>query len=138
MAQQKRITHGATLHRMTGTPTKITQCRMIQMPESSREDVETTDLDDVVVTTIPSDPEDKGEVVIETYWTDGETNDELIDTDHDARTVASWKITIPLSTPRTWTFDAWVKKLSPPSLEVGTNAIKRMVTFRVTSAITRA
>lgn len=138
MAQQKRITHGATLHRQTGTPTKITQCRMIQMPESAREDVITTDLDDGVVTTIPSDPEDNGEVVIETYWTDGETNDELLDTDYAARTIASWKITIPLSTPRTWTFDAWIKKISNPSLEVGTDAIKRQVTFRVTSAIVRA
>lgn len=138
MAQQKRITHGATLIRVTGGPTTIGQCRMIQPPEQSREKVDATTLDDAVMYHLPSDPEDMGELSAEMLWTDGETNDELLDTDFNARTIASWRVTFPLSTPRTWTFDAWIMRLSPAALEVGPNTIRRTVTWCLTSAITKA
>lgn len=138
MAQQKRITHGASVIRVTGGPTTMGQCRLIQPPEQSREKVDVTTLDSTITEYIPSDPEDMGELTAEFLWTDGETNDELLDTDFNARTTASWRISIPLSVARTWTFDAWIMRLSPHTLEVGTNAIKRTVTWCLASAITKA
>jgi hypothetical protein len=138
MAQQKRITHGATVIRVTGGPTTMGQCRLIQPPEQSREKVEVTTLDSAIMEYIPSDPEDMGELSAEFLWTDGETNDEIFDTDFNARTTASWRVTFPTSTPRTWTFDAWIMRLSPAVLETGPNSIRRTVTWCLASAITKA
>ena len=135
MAQSKNIGHGTTFHRVTGGPTKITFVRSITPPTFSREDVNATDLDDTVQYNIPSDPEDPGEVTIEMYWTSGDTNDELLDTDFGARTIGSWKIVFASPITRTATFSAWVKQLSPAQIE-SNSVISRTITLRLTSAIT--
>lgn len=135
MAQSKNIGHGCTFARVTAGPTTIGQVRSITPPTFSREDVNATTLDDVVQYNLPSDPEDPGEVTIEMLWTSGETNDELLDTDFGARTIASWKIVYPSPISRTATFSAWVKSLSPGQL-VSNDVIMRTATFRLTSAIT--
>lgn len=135
MAQSKNIGHGCSFARVTAGPTTIGQVRVITPPALSREDVNATTLDDTVDYNLPSDPEDPGEVQIVQLWTSGETNDELIDTDFNARTIASWKIVYPSPISRTATFSAWVKKIEPASLE-SRETIKRTVTFRLTTAIT--
>ena len=137
MAQSKNIGHGASLSRQTGTPTTIGQVRVITPPTISREDVDATTLDDGVMYFLPSDPEDPGELSCELLWTPGETNDELIDTDFNARTIASWRITYPTVINRTATFSAWVKSIAPAPLE-SRETVKRIVTFRLTTAITWA
>jgi len=135
MAQSKNIGHGITFHRVTAGPTKITFIRRIQFPEFSREDVNCTDLDDTVQYNVPSDPEDPGEVEIEMFWTSGDTNDELIDTDFNARTIGSWKVVLPSPITRTATFSAWVKATSPEPF-VSNGAVVRRVRFRLTTIIT--
>lgn len=134
MAQSKNIGHGATFARVTGGPTTIGQVRMITPPTISREDVNATTLDDGVDYNLPSDPEDPGEVIIEQLWTSGEANDELIDTDFNARTIASWKVVYPAPITRTATFSAWVKSIAPAPLE-SRETVKRVVTFRLTTVI---
>lgn len=135
MAQSKNIGHGVSFARVTAGPTTIGQVRSITPPTFSREDVNATDLTDTVDYNIPSDPEDPGEVTIEMFWTSGEANDELLDTDFNARTIASWKIVYPAPITRTATFNAWVKSLSPAMIE-SRSVISRTATFRLTSAIT--
>lgn len=135
MAQSKNTGHGTVLSRVTGGPTAITFVRNITPPALSREDVNATDLTSGVQYNIPSDPEDPGEVSMEMFWTSGDTNDELLDTDFGARTIASWKIVYASPISRTATFDAWVKSLTPGVLD-GQNAVVRTVVFRLTSAIT--
>ena len=134
MAQTKNIGHGVVLSRVTGTPTAITNVRSITPPTFSREDVLATALGDAVQYNLPSDPEDPGEVTMEMFWTSGDTNDELLDTDFNARTIASWKIVYPSPITRTATFDAWIKSLSPGVL-IGNEVIMRTITFRLTSVI---
>lgn len=135
MAQSKNIGHGTTFHRVTSGPTQIAMLRAITPPTFSREDVEATTLDDTVKYHLPSDPEDPGEVVLEMFWTSGETNDELLDTDFNARTIASWKIVYASPITRTATFSAWVKSLSPATIE-SNSVISRTITLRLTTAIT--
>lgn len=135
MAQTKNIGHGTVLSRVTAGPTAITQVRSITPPSFSREDVNATDLADGVDYNIPSDPEDPGEVTIDMYWTSGDTNDELFDTDFAARTIASWKIVYASPITRTATFNAWVKSLSPARFE-SRDVIIRTIVLRLTSVIT--
>lgn len=132
MAQSKNIGHGAIFKRGVTT---IGQVRMITPPTLSREDVNATTLDDGVDYNLPSDPEDPGEVIIEQLWTSGDTNDELIDTDFNARTITAWSVTYPLPTPRIATFSAWVKSIAPAPLE-SRETVKRVVTFRLVTVIT--
>jgi hypothetical protein len=135
MAQSKNIGHGIELHRVTSGPTKITFLRRITFPEFSREDVNCTDLDSTVQFNIPSDPEDPGELAADMYWTSGDTNDELMDTDFLARTIASWKVVFPSPISRTATFSAWVKRLSPSPFE-SNGAVIRSIAWRLTTNIT--
>lgn len=135
MAQSKNIGHGCSVARVTGGPTTLGQVRSITPPAFSREDVNATTLDSTVAYNLPSDPEDPGELTIEMLWTSGDTNDELLDTDFAARTIASWKVVYPSPITRTATFDAWVKSLSPGVL-VSNDVIMRTVTFRLTTVIT--
>lgn len=135
MAQSKNIAHGIQLSRVTAGPTQITFIRAIKPPAVSREDVNATDLDSTVDYNIPSDPEDPGEVEIDMYWTSGDTNDELLDTDFNAKTIASWKIVYPSPITRTATFSAWVKSLSPARME-SRDVVIRTIVFRLTTAIT--
>lgn len=132
MAQSKNIAHGIQLSRGV---TQITFLRSIKPPTFSREDVNATDLDSPVDYNIPSDPEDPGEVEADMYWTSGDTNDELLDTDFNARTITSWKIVYPSPITRTATFSAWIKTLSPPRME-SRDVIIRTITWRLTTAIT--
>lgn len=135
MAQSKNIAHGIQLSRVTAGPTQITFLRSIKPATFSREDVNATDLDSTVDYNIPSDPEDPGEVEADMYWTPGDTNDELMDTDFNARTIASWKVVYPSPISRTATFSAWVKSLSPPRME-SRDVVIRTITWRLTTAIT--
>lgn len=135
MAQSKNIGHGTTIHRVTSGPTQITFVRSITPPAFTREDVNATDLDSTVQYNIPSDPEDPGEVTVEMYWTSGDTNDELWDTDFNARTIASWKIVYASPITRTATFSAWVKSLTPAVIE-SNSVISRTIVLRLTTAIT--
>lgn len=135
MAQSKNIAHGITVSRVTAGPTAITALRSVHPPTISREDVNATDLDSAVDYNIPSDPEDPGELVVDMYWTPGDTNDELIDTDLAARTIASWKIVYPAPITRTATWSGWVKSASPPRME-SRDVIIRTITWRLTTAIT--
>ena len=135
MAQTKNIGHGTTFARVTAGPTTMTALRSITPPAISREDVNATDLDATVQYNIPSDPEDPGEVVLEAFWTSGDSNDELWDTDFNARTIASWKIVYASPISRTATFSAWVKSLSPLPIE-SNSVISRTITLRLTTAIT--
>lgn len=132
MAQSKNIGHGTTFSRGT---TQITFLRAITPPAISREDVNATDLDATVQYNLPSDPEDPGEVTLEMFWTSGDTNDELLDTDFNARTISSWKITYASPISRTATFSAWVKSLSPITIE-SNSVISRTIVLRLTTAIT--
>ena len=135
MAQTKNIGHGTTFARVTGGPTTMTALRSITPPTFSREDVNATDLDATVQYNIPSDPEDPGEIVIEAFWTSGDTNDELWDTDFAARTIASWKFVLASPITRTATFSAWIKSLSPATIE-SNSVISRTITLRLTTVIT--
>lgn len=132
MAAEKRIGHGATWKMGS---TVIGQVRLITPPALTREDVDATTLDDGVKYNIPSDPEDPGEATIEQLWTSGNTNDELVDTDFNARTIAAHSITYPLSTPRIATFNGWIKSITPGSLQ-GTDPIMRTIVVRLTTVIT--
>jgi hypothetical protein len=135
MAQSKNIGHGTTFSRITSGPTQFTQVRSITPPTFSREDVNATDLDNTVQYNLPSDPEDPGEVVIEMFWTSGDTNDELLDTSFNARTIESWKIVYASPITRTATVTGWVKSLSPAQIE-SASVISRTITIRLTTAIT--
>lgn len=135
MAQTKNIGQGVILSRVTAGPTAIGNVRSITPPTSSREDVNATTLTDSCQYNLPSDPEDTGEVSIDMFWTSGDTNDELLDTDFLARTIASWKIVYPAPITRTATFDAWVKSLSPGIL-IGNDVVVRTIVFRLTTNIT--
>lgn len=128
---EKKIGHGATL---TIAGTTCSQIRNIQPPSFSREDVDATTLDDGVQYNLPSDPEDPGEVTFEQIWQQSDTNHLLLDTDFGARTIATYTIVYPLSTPRTCTFSAWVKSLSPGVLE-GKSVIMRTVVLRLVSTL---
>jgi hypothetical protein len=135
MAQSKNIGHGTLLKRVTGGPTTIGMVRSITPPAFTREDVNATSLTDTVQYNLPSDPEDPGEVTIEAFWTSGDTNDELIDTDFAARTISSWSITYASPITRVATFDAWVKSMTPAVIE-SSSVISRTVVFRLTTVIT--
>lgn len=137
MAQSKNIGHGVTFSRQTGTPTTIGQIRSITMPARTREDVDATDLDDTIKFYIPSDPEDEGELTVDMIWTPDETNDNLLDTDFAANTVASWRVTFPSPISKTATFNAWVKTLTPGVIESAT-VLSRTAVIRLQSAITWA
>lgn len=132
MAVEKKIGHGATLS-IAGTP--IQQIRDIQPATFSREDVDATTLDDGVQYNLPSDPEDPGEVTFTIVWTQGQTNHALLDTDFNARTIASYAITFPWTTTRTATFSAWIKSTAPSALR-GNEVMALTVTLRLVSAIT--
>lgn len=132
MAQSKNIGHGSIFKRGS---TAIGQVRMITPPTISREDVDATTLDDGVLYHIPSDPEDPGEVVVEQLWTSGDTNDELVDTDFNARTISTWSITYASPISRVASFSAWVKSIAPAPLE-SRETVKRVITFRLTTVIT--
>jgi hypothetical protein len=135
MAQSKNIGHGWSVARVTAGPTTLGQVRRIIPPTLSREKVEATDLSNTVKYHLPSDPEDVGELTVEMFWTSGETNDELLDTDFNARTIASWKFVAPSPITRTATFDAWVMSLSPAEV-VSNGVIIRTITWCLTTAIT--
>lgn len=137
MAQSKNIGHGVTFSRQTGTPTTVGQIRSITMPTKSREAVDATDLDDTVKFYIPSDPEDPGQLVVEMIWTPEDTVDHLFDTDFDANTVASWRVTFPSPISKTATFDAWVMSMSPAAI-VSAEVIARTLTLQLQSRITWA
>lgn len=134
MSQTKNIGQGVVMSRVTAGPTAITNVESITPPTLSRDDVPATTLTDGVQYNLPSDPEDPGEVTLVMFWTSGDTNDELLDTDFAARTIGSWKIVYPSPITRTATFDAWIKSLSPEIL-VGNQVVKRTITFRLVSAI---
>lgn len=136
----KDIGHLAILavdHDSDATFTVCTQIKNIQPPEPSREDVDVTTLDDTVVKTLPSDPPDYGELSFDQVWHPGDTVHEHVETLFGARTICPWRITYPFSTAKTDTFSGWVKKISPMKLE-SKEAIKRTVTIRLTTEITRA
>jgi hypothetical protein len=135
MAQSKNIGHGTVLSRVTGGPTAITNVRSITPPAAFYDEVEATTLTDTVKYHMPGDPEDPGEVTMEMFWTPNDTNDELMDTDFAARTIASWKIVYASPISRTATFSAWVKSLTPAVLE-NNGVISRTIVFRLTTAIT--
>lgn len=133
MAQSKNIAHGI-LKLMRGA-VEITFVRSITHPTFSREKVNATDLNNTVDYNIPSDPEDVGEVVIDMYWTSGDTNDELFDTDFGAKTITSWKLVYASPITRTATFDAWVMSLAPARVE-SRDVILRTITLCLTTTIT--
>lgn len=135
MAQSKNTGHGVVLSRVTGGPTAIGQVASITAPAHTREDVDVSDLDGTVMEFIPSEPYDPGEVTIDMLWTSGETNDQLLDTDFEAATIASWKFVIPAPISRTATFDAWIKSLTPATFN-GREGVRRTIVFRLNSAIT--
>ena len=132
MAQSKNIGHGTLFKRGATT---ITALRSITPPSLTREDVDATDLADGVQYNIPSDPEDPGEVTLEMFWTSGDTNDELLDTDFHARTITAWSIVYASPISRTATFSGWVKSLSPATV-VSRDVIVRTIVIRLTTAIT--
>lgn len=135
MAQSKNIGHGVTFARVTGGPTTIAMIRSITPPARSREAVEATDLDDTLRVFLSGSPPDEGQVSITMFWTSGETNDELLDTDFSAGTTASWKIVYPSPITRTATFSAWIESLTPAEI-VSNSVIERTAVFRLTTAIT--
>lgn len=137
MAQSKNIGHGTLFARQTGTPTTIGQIRSITMPSRTREDVDATDLDDTIKYYVPSDPEDEGELTVEMMWTPEDAVDALLDTDFAANTVASWRVTFASPISKTATFNAWVKSLTPATIESAT-VISRTAVLRLQSAITWA
>ncbi len=133
MAKEKKIGHGISIK--LGSTT-ITQVRNLQPAAISREDVDATTLEDTVQYNLPSDPEDPGEVSFEELWQSGDTNSELINTDFEARTIATWSIVFSTWTvSRTATFSAWVKSISPAAA-AGTTALSRTITLRLTTTIT--
>lgn len=134
MALQKRIGHGATLSQGA---TAIGQLRNITLPAFSRDEVDTTTLDSTVGETLPADPENVGEVSFEMLWTSGDSAHELLDTDFAARTVSSYSISVPLSTPRVATFSAWVKSMTPAPLD-SKSPIMRTVVLKLTTIISWA
>ena len=135
MAQSKNIGHGVLLHRVTGTPTQIGQVRSITPPSHSREKVPATDLDDTIQIFLAGSPPEIGEVSITMFWTSGEANDELLDTDFAAATIASWKIVYPAPITRTATFSAWIMSLTPAEV-VSNGVIERTAVFVPTTVIT--
>lgn len=135
MAQSKNIGHGVTFARVTGGPTTIGQIRSVTPPGASREKIDATDLDDTLMTYVPSSPPDQGEVTIEYFWTPDDTVDNLMDTDFAANTTASWKIVYPSPISKTATFSAFIINLTPAAVQ-SRDVITRSVTFVLTSAIT--
>jgi hypothetical protein len=135
MAQTKNIGKGVVLSRVTGGPTAITNVKSIQAPASFYDDVEVTALTDGVKDFLPGGAYDGGEATIEMYWTSGEANDELFDTDFLARTEGSWKIVWPSPITRTATFDAYIKSLTPAAADVS-GVVMRTIVLKRTSAIT--
>jgi len=133
MAKEKKIGHGISIK--LGSTT-ITQIRNLTPASISREDVDATTLDDTVGYNLPSDPEDPGEVSFDELWTSGDTNSELIDTDFNARTIATWSIVFSSWTQsRTASFSAWVKSISPAQVS-GRDAMSRTIVLRLTTVIT--
>lgn len=135
MAQSKNIGHGVTFARVTAGPTTIGQIRSIQPPSKSREKVPATDLDDTVQVFLSGSPPEIGEVAITMFWTSGEANDELLDTDFDAGTTASWKVVYPAPISRTCTFSAWIMSLTPAEV-VSNGTIERTAVFVPTTLLT--
>lgn len=135
MAQSKNIGKGVILSRVTAGPTAITNVESIRAPGFAWDEVEATALSDSVKYFMPGGQYDPGDVTMVMFWTSGETNDGLLDTDFLAGTVASWKIVWPSPITRTATFSAWIRELTPG--EGGSNdVVKRTVVFRLQSAIT--
>lgn len=135
MAQSKNIGHGVTFARVTGGPTTIGQVRSITPPSQTRDEVEATDLDDTLKVFLAGSPPDQGQVAITMFWTSGDTNDELLDTDFAANTTASWKIVYPSPITRTATFSAFIVSLTPAEV-TSQGVIERTAVFRLTTAIT--
>lgn len=89
---------------------------------------------------IPSDPPEVGDLVIEQFWEDGDTNHDLVDTDFDNATMTTWSIVLAKvnsGSGRTWSFTAWVKDISPAEVS-GRAAYKRTITFCIPTVVSRS
>ncbi len=118
--------------------TTIGEITNITPPNQTRDDVDVTDTEDTFVNYLPTIP-DHGEMSFEQLWHAGDTNHELIDTGFTNATAAAayeWQIVYPYATPVTDEFTGYVKSIGPSSVGPK-DSIKRTVTIKLTSGITR-
>ena len=119
--------------------TAIGEIVNIELPAQTCDDIDVTDLDSTIVEYLPSDVDDMGEVSFTQLWHAGDTVHEHIDTAFANRSTANtyqWQIVYPYSTPVTDQFTGYVKSKGGESAGPR-DSIKRRVTIKLTSAITR-
>lgn len=121
--------------------TTIGQVKSITPMPENFDEVDATDLDDTIVTKLPSSPVNLGDVTIEMYWTPNADNDAAINTAMRARSqTASHVITynnLVSATSKTHTFTGWIKSLTPGVID-GKTAMTRTIVITPNSTITES
>ncbi len=104
------------------------------------EDINVTTTDSTFEEFLPSEIDDLGEISFEQIWHANDSNHELVDTAFDNRDTAKdygWQIVYPYATPVNDDFNGYVKAMSPAVIGPK-DVIKRTVTIKLTSAVTRS
>ncbi len=136
---RKRLGH-KIVFKLDGTA--IACIRNLTPPEKSRDEVDTTCIDDDLQEYLDTDPPNQGMLKLDLVWEPGDTNSELLDTLFDEADPAEregafeidWTMFSPLPTDA---FSGRILKLTPATVE-SKSVISRTVEIRLTTKITRS
>jgi hypothetical protein len=111
-------------------------------PPVSCEDIDVTTTDSDIEETKPADVTDCGTLTFDQVWHPNDTNHEIVETAYANRSVLAeesknWVITYPFTTAVSDTFTGYVNNIGPQTIGPK-DSIKRSVTVKLTSVVTRA
>jgi len=126
-------TAGSYIQINNGSLANVSHPESISGPSGSKQEIDTTALDDTATTSVAGAP-DYGEVQVSCFADGADAGQLAVKFVYDAGTTKGWKIVTPGGTNNSYTFNGYVKSWS---LNLGKNAPGKIdFTVKVTGGVT--